>query len=187
MMMRMDFVTKKLCLIAVLLLAACAGTKSNVRMPYSAATGDRFIYNLDNYGGMTPEGRQVFEGRLRARLGTMLVNQDPAAKQLNVRIDYYRMRHGAVRAMVGVMAGQDRVQSTVTIVSPDGQQLGSLFVESKNPTAMFTATGLLQDHADQVADFVMGKTKATARSPVPAQSQPSQTTCETCSKIGKDF
>lgn len=174
----------------ILALSACAGTSSNVRSAYRPNSADTFVYTLDNPGGMTPEGREVFESRLRERLGGKLVTNDPKANRLEVRIDYYRMRDAAVRFLVGVMAGQDRVQSTVTIKAPDGQQLGVLTVDSKNPTAMFTANGLVRKHADEVADFALGTSGQSA----PAVSSGDRSVggaepqeCESCTRIGRGF
>ena len=140
-----------------IVLTACMGTAGNVRAPYQAGQSDRFTYELDNYGGMSPEGRAILESRLRSQLSSRLVPGDAQANRIKIRVTYYRMRHGAARALVGIMAGQDRIVSEVSISSPAGQPLGSLMVDSKNPTAMFTAKGLIEDHADEIVKFVRGE------------------------------
>ncbi|KAF1684968.1 hypothetical protein B1992_13690 [Pseudoxanthomonas broegbernensis] len=66
------------------------------------------------------------------------------------------MRHGAARVLAGAMAGQDRITSEVSIVDGDGNVLGSATVDSKNPTAMYSARWLIQRHANEIADFVLG-------------------------------
>jgi len=47
---------------------------------------------------MTPEGRTIFEARLRQQLGASLAQSGAAVPAIKIRIDYYRMRHGAARA-----------------------------------------------------------------------------------------
>ncbi|MDR7134084.1 hypothetical protein J2X06_001268 [Lysobacter niastensis] len=129
-------------LVAMLVVSGCAGTSSSVRSAYSGGPSDRFAYEIDNYGGMTPEGRTILISRLRQQLASALaVENDQGANRINIRIDYYRMRHGAARALVGVMAGQDHIKSSVTVTARDGTLLGSIVVDSKNPTALFTARG----------------------------------------------
>lgn len=165
----------------------CAGTSSNVRSDNRVAQADTFRYEMDNYGGMTPEARSIFDARLRSRLGTRLA--DASDKTLKVRVTYYRMRHGAARALVGIMAGQDRITSEASIVDASGAILGSLSVDSKNPTALFTSRGLIEAHADEIADYILGgKTATTAVTPsVSNGSAPappaSDSTCEACKTI----
>lgn len=166
------------------LLTGCIGTSSNVRAPYVASAQDTFSYTLDNHGGMTPEGREIFEARLRQQLAGQL-SEGPDAKRINVRVNYYRMRNGATRFLVGVMAGRDRIQSTVTITSADGKALGTIEVDSANSTAMGTGRGLIQGHADEIAEFVRGGMVSSSPAK-PQQQQPvtDTTACKACAKIG---
>lgn len=168
------------------LLSGCIGTSSNIRVPYVAAAQDRFSYVLDNHGGMTPEGREILESRLRQQLGGQL-GEGPDAKRINIRVNYYRMRNGATRFLVGVMAGRDRIQSTVTVTSADGTPLGTIEVDSANSTAMGTGRGLIQGHADEIAAFVKGGVGARVVSPThPASTNPTPAgpACKACAKIG---
>lgn len=165
------------------LLAGCIGTSSNVRSPYAASVQDKFSYTLDNHGGMTPEGREIFEARLRQQLAGQL-SDSPESKRINVRVNHYRIRNGATRFLVGVMAGRDRIQSTVTVTSADGAPLGTIEVDSANSTAMGTGRGLIQGHADEIAEFVRGRLASGA--PARSQQQPVTDTaaCKACAKIG---
>lgn len=178
-------------LLAVLtfLLAACYGTSSNIRSENRAQAVDTFRYELDNHGGMTPEARSIFEARLYSRLGVKL---DPNSDNtLKVRVNYYRMRHGAARALVGIMAGQDRITSEVSILDPNDNLLGSLSVDSKNPTALFTSRGLIEAHADEISDFITGTVKRIEPAEVTpttsagtSTSQPAQSEkCDACKTI----
>lgn len=165
---------------AVLLLAGCAGTQSNVRQPLIQTTASDVRLALDNYGGMSPEGRSLLESRLAERLGKRL--NSSAATELRVRVSYYRVKPAAARLMVGVLAGQDRITSDVSIVDAAGNVLGQTTVDSKNPTAVFTANGLVRGHADAIADFVLnGRVGTTSSTPATANQE-----CASCARIGKE-
>lgn len=137
-------------------LAACIGTSSKVARPNAAAVGSKLWYTIDNPGGMTPEGMQVLRARLDERfVAVRTADGAPGAVQVKVTVTAYRMRHGAARALVGIMAGKDTVLSTVQVLDESGAELGRLNVESGNATAVGSAGGLLRGHADEIADFVL--------------------------------
>lgn len=135
----------------------CIGTSSKITTPNQAAAGTRYWYTIENRGYMSAEGMEILRARLDERLATELVAADsPGALRAQVVIGSYRMRHGAARALVGVMAGTDEIRSSVTIIDPKtGEQLGQVSVESKNQTAVGSAGGLIRGHADEIADFLM--------------------------------
>lgn len=138
-------------------LTACIGTNSTVARPNAAPSGSTLWYTVDNPGGMTPEGMQVLRSRLDERfVAVRAAEVAPGAVHVKVTVTAYRMRHGAARALVGIMAGKDTVLSTVQVLDPaTGQELGRLNVESGNATAVGSAGGLLRGHADEIADFVL--------------------------------
>lgn len=149
----------RLLLLAALaaMLTGCIGTSSKVARPNAAATDSKLWYSVENTGGMTPEGLAVLRGRLDERfVAVRALEGTPGAVHVRVTITQYRMRHGAARALVGVMAGKDTVRSTVQVLDPaTGQELGRLEVDSGNATAVGSAGGLLRGHADEIADFVL--------------------------------
>ena len=53
-----------------------------------------------------------------------------ASRKVAIRINEYRMRHGASRALVGIMAGKDTIRSTVEIRDGSGHLLGSSEIDS---------------------------------------------------------
>lgn len=145
-------------------LNGCIGTSSQVARPNSSQVGSKLWYTVENPGGMTPEGLAVLRGRLDERfVAVRAADGAPSAVQVRVTVTRYRMRHGAARALVGVMAGKDTVLSTVQVIDPvSGQELGRLDVESGNATAVGSAGGLLRGHADEIADFVLAGGKVSA-------------------------
>lgn len=71
---------------------------------------------------------------------------------LDVNVTYYRMRPGAARALVGIMAGRDKIQSTVTVKGANGQILSEYTVTSTNATAWGTAHGMIEKHAKEIVE-----------------------------------
>ncbi|WP_425501125.1 DUF4410 domain-containing protein [Pseudoxanthomonas wuyuanensis] len=122
---------------------------------------------------MTPEGLAVVRGQLDSRFILVRATDGaPDAVHVLITVTRYRMRHGAVRATVGLMAGKDTVLSTVQVLDPaTGQELGRLEVASSNATAVGSAGGLLRGHADEIADFVLGGAPAAPTTPTGASRQ----------------
>ena len=161
-----------------LVLAGCIGTSSKVARPNASAIGSKLWYSVDNPGGMTPEGMAVLRARLDERfVAVRTAEGSPDSVHVKVTVTAYRMRHGAARALVGVMAGKDTVLSTVQVIDPEtGQELGRLNVESGNATAVGSAGGLLRGHADEIADFVLagGAPATVGGTPVAAPPAPGE-------------
>jgi len=147
-----------LALLAALVLSAC-GTSSQVTKRYAPAAGDQFAYTIDNRGGMSEENlvtlRSSLDGQLRAA-GLLAASPSNAARRVTITINEYRMRHGAARALVGIMAGKDTIRSTVEVVGSDGEVLGSSEIDSGNSTAWGTTGGLVEGHAEEIANFLRG-------------------------------
>lgn len=155
--MRRSFATV-LALLSALALAAC-GTSSQVVQRYTPAAGEQFAYTIENPGGMIPEDLQTLrtslDGQLRAA-GLLAATPSSAQRKVTITIDEYRMRHGAARALVGIMAGKDTIRSTVKVTDANGRVLGSTQVESGNSTALGTTDGLIEGHAEEIANFLRG-------------------------------
>ena len=173
---------KKLAVVFALLLCttltACIGTSSTVARPNAAAPGSRLWYSIDNTAGMTPQGLAVLRSRLDERFVPVRTTEGaPGAVHVKITVTSYYMRPGAARALVGIMAGKDRVLSTVQVLDPSsGQELGRLNVESGNATAVGSAGGLLRGHADEIADFVLagGAPMVPGSTPSPVPPQPGE-------------
>lgn len=154
-----DFM-KWMIIVLSLALAAC-GTSGQVRSKYSHAPTDRFTYEVVNTGGMSVEGLVILKTRLDttlSALGRLAVDNDPAAKKIRVEITKYRMRHGANRALFGIMAGKDSIVSNVRVIDAAGNVLGEIEVNSGNASAWGTSRGLIEGHANEIVGFVTGAT-----------------------------
>lgn len=150
---------KWMMLMASLVLVGC-GTSGQVRTQYSHATADRFAFEVVNTGEMSPEGLGIFRKQLDLALsaqGKLAAAGDPAARKVRIEITHYRMRHGATRALVGILAGKDSITSTVKILDDTGKVIGETEVDSGNATAWGTSHGLIEGHADEIVAFLTGK------------------------------
>jgi len=134
-------------------LAGCAGTSATVQSDYRLAQGERLSLQL-SAPTASEEGMAILRERLTTQLsssGLLADSADASAKIVEVTITNYRMRHGAARALVGIMAGADNIQSIVKVKDPvTGKVFSEFNVKSKNPSAWGTSKGLIEDHADEI-------------------------------------
>lgn len=151
-------------IIAVMALAlAGCGTSSQVRSAYTHAPDDRFAYEVVNTDGMSEEGLSILTARIESLLresGRLAVDAASGSRQVEIEITNYYMRHGATRALVGIMAGADSIESTVTIRGTDGAVLGQIDIDSTNASAWGTSRGLIEGHAEEIVEFATGVAKS---------------------------
>ncbi|WP_157062454.1 DUF4410 domain-containing protein [Pseudoxanthomonas dokdonensis] len=148
--------TRAVTLVCVLLLTGCISTGGTVSKANSAPKAATYWYTIEP-GSMSAKGLEVFRAQLDSRLKEVLVAEDtPTAMHVEIAVNNYYMRPGAARALVGIMAGIDSIKTSVEIVDPStGAIHGRIAVESSNPTALSSAGGLIERHADEIADFVL--------------------------------
>ncbi|WNO10801.1 DUF4410 domain-containing protein [Teredinibacter sp. KSP-S5-2] len=137
-------------------LAGCAGTHLRVDQGYAFQQNDIFSYEIVDNANVTPQGMSIFKERLESKIKALGLNTSgESTKLIEVTFTNYYMRHGAARALVGVMAGSDNITSTVLIKDrSSGEIVGKLQVVSKNPTATSSARLLIEQHADKIADYI---------------------------------
>jgi uncharacterized protein DUF4410 len=140
------------------LFAGCAGTSLRVSEQYQPSAGQRFTYDIINKAPMSDEGLAIMRERLTSQLaasGLLATSADGSARAVQIVIENYYMRHGATRAMVGVMAGSDNILSTIVVKDvKTGTALSKFEVQSKNPTAWGTSRGMIEDHADKIVNYL---------------------------------
>jgi uncharacterized lipoprotein YajG len=142
------------------LIAGCAGTSAIVQSEYRPAAGEKFKLELTTPASASPEGVALMRERLNRQLdasGLLAGAGDAPRRALQVTVTNYYMRHGATRALVGVMAGSDNIQSNVTVKDlASGKTVSEFKVESKNPSAWGTSKRLIEDHADKIVATLKG-------------------------------
>ena len=145
-------------LLSCLLLAGCAGTSLRVNAPYQPTAGQKFTFDIVNKEKMSDQGLTIMRERLKNQLeasGLLAANASESSRTVEITIDNYYMRHGATRATVGVMAGADKILTTIVVKEGKTQGVLSRFtVYSKNPTAWGTSQGMIEEHADKIVDYL---------------------------------
>lgn len=139
----------------LVLLTGCA-TNSVMHSSTSVPADQTYTYTIDRAEEMSAAGLDEFRKSLDAALAAsnLQVKEgdpiDPA--NITIAIDNYYMRHGATRALVGIMAGRDNISSTITVRGSDEKQLALFEVNSVNATAWGTSGGLIEKHAQEIVD-----------------------------------
>lgn len=143
-----------------MLLTGCAGTAARVQTEYRLGQGEKLKLQLTAPPTATEEGLRILRERLTTQLsnsGLLAQTSDGSARIVEVVVTNYSLRHGAARAMLGILAGTDNLQSSVKIKDQvTGRALSEFVVESTNPSAWGTSQGLLQQHADQIVETLKG-------------------------------
>ncbi len=141
--------------IILILLAGCA-TAAQIQSQYRLTQGEKLKLQVTAPPSANEEALQIFNERLTTQLssnGLLAGPSDASARNLEVSVTNYTMRHGAARAMLGIMAGSDNMQSTVKIKDQTtGSVLSEFTVESTNSTAWGTSKGMIEDHADKIVE-----------------------------------
>jgi len=129
-----------------------------VQTAYQPTPGDKVTYAVVPKVQVSEEALSILRQELESQLqgsGLLAANSGEARKNVEISITNYYMRHGATRALVGVMAGADNMQSSVQVRDKKSQAVvGEFFVESKNPTAMGTSRGMIVEHANKIVQYL---------------------------------
>lgn len=151
----MDNVKKLIIAIIVVITSGCAGTSLRVNQGYSSTSNDTFAYEITDNANVSEKGMLIFKERLNLKLTQLNLKSEQSNKILEITFNNYRMRHGAARALVGIMAGSDSIISTIIIKDIEtGKQEGSIRVASKNPSAWGSSKGLIEEHADKIVSYL---------------------------------
>ncbi|WP_225765251.1 DUF4410 domain-containing protein [Stenotrophomonas sp. Marseille-Q4652] len=152
----MAVITRIALLLVLVFLSACS-TTSRVQQSHSGLHGRSFEYQFTNRGGDNAEGIAELKRVIQNKLQTEgWVNNGAASGRIEITLTHYYMRHGAARALVGIMAGRDKIVSHVRVLEASGASLTAFEVESTNSTAWGTTGGLHQKHAEEIAARLKG-------------------------------
>jgi hypothetical protein len=143
----------------LLLTAGCVGTKVTVHDPFDEKTEKQMIaFSVATEDEVPQKALDIFTDRLGQRLNELksyAVTGNEDIKMDIVFTNYY-MRHGAVRFLIGVLAGADSIVTKVRLAdAKTGVVLSEYTVESTNPTATSTSARLIRQHADKVARYAV--------------------------------
>jgi Domain of unknown function (DUF4410) len=150
-------------LVSTVAMVGCAGTSAMIRSEYKLSQSEKLTYKVTAPGDMEEEAKGIFNTRLTEKLtsgGLLAQAPDAEARELDIQVTNYRMRHGATRVLLGILAGPDNIQSLVRVKNKaTGAVLSEIEVESKNPSAWGTSRGMIEDHADKIVETLTGVKK----------------------------
>jgi hypothetical protein len=146
---------------SALLITGCS-TTAKIKSSYKLVADEKLELKVSAPPSATQEALQIFNARLTSQLSNnrlLAASNDSSVRILDVVVNKYTMRHGASRAMLGILAGTDTIESTVRIVDrSNGAVLSEFTVESGNATAWGTSRGMIEDHADKIVEsLIKGK------------------------------
>ncbi|MGH8539008.1 MAG: DUF4410 domain-containing protein [Stenotrophobium sp.] len=154
--MKRSFLLGLLCLCIVL--AGCASTSMKVETGFQPAAGEKFQFVITPEDIVPEKTLAIMNDRLQAQLGESLLRPGETAlpdRNVEIVITRYNMRNEALRFWVGVAAGADHIDSTVTVRdSSSGRILGVFEVESTNTSGWGTSRGLIESHVDQIVRYL---------------------------------
>lgn len=139
---------------AALLLSACS-TTSTVRQHYAASPQDTYWYALHGNEDTDAEALGMLRRQLDEKLGQARLSGtkgSPDTRQIDITITHYYMRSNGARFWAGIMAGRDKVKSTVEVKDAQGATVAAFDVESTNTSAWGTSEGLIGKHAQEIAE-----------------------------------
>lgn len=88
-----------------------------------------------------------------------------AVGRIEVRLTHLYLRSDTARFLAGILAGRDRIASTVTVSAADGTPLGRYEVETRNLSAFGSTQGLIERHAEEVVARLADCLKCLHRPP----------------------
>lgn len=158
---------KKICFAVffVWLIAGC-GSSTVIRKPIEQPS-DVQLSNLKyNIGDVKSDIKDVPEhfisaikGHLKSELSkrNLFVENSDNIYRVDISVKEYRMRGGFTRAMFGMFAGKDGVNSTITIVDTNKNNvIGESDVSTFNLTAVGGMDDVARMHAEEIAKFLDG-------------------------------
>ena len=135
---------------SILLLAACS-TTSTVHQAHGATAGQTYAYSFSNQGGDDDEGIALLDSIIQSHLRQAgLIDAGNANPKIDVVLKPYYVRSNGARFWAGIMAGRDKIVSSVRVIDANGSQVGNFEVETFNSTAWGTTDGLMQKHAEEL-------------------------------------
>jgi hypothetical protein len=146
----------------LILMAALAGCSSTGTIQDSVTKDEMLPYALEiDYGSnaINRDWTMAFETALNARLQAvgMLASGEESGNTATINFTTFRMRSTGTRVAAGIFAGTDEVICSVKVIDRNsGRVVGESEIKTSNVTAWGTSEGYLKDHAEKVADFLLG-------------------------------
>lgn len=145
--------------LASLMSACSSSTKVSQAIEKNGLAPQHYSHiEIKNNGTEAPEH---FEQALKSYLKQVLNNNNllktESGNAININIMDYRMRSGFTRAMFGLLAGKDGIDSEVIVTDENGNVIGKSTVSSYNVMAVGDMQDIARMHAEEIAKFLSNK------------------------------
>ncbi len=142
---------RNLVLAAFILAATACSTTSTLHQAPQLQAGQTYSYSFSNQSGDNPEGIASLENVLQTRLREAgLLHAGAGNPKIEVVLKHFYVRSNGARFWAGIMAGRDKIVSSVRVLGADGATIGNFDVETINVTAWGTTGGLMDRHAEEI-------------------------------------
>ncbi|ALU45866.1 DUF4410 domain-containing protein [Pseudoalteromonas rubra] len=142
------------------LLSACSSS-TKISQAIDVHNQAQLKYGTIELKSITPDAPEHFSQAVKSYLKLELrsrgIYTEEDGSTVTVNIIDYRMRSGFSRAMFGVLAGKDGVYSEVTVMDQNGKVIGKSNVSSFNVMAIGDMQDIARMHAEEIAEFLVGK------------------------------
>lgn len=147
---------------ALFLVAGCASSTKVAQPLVQTQAVHRTYAGIDvvNRGTAAPEHFiAAVSAYLKEELRQTGSYSETQGDLIEITLTDYRMRSGFNRAMFGVLAGKDGVDSTVVVKNPNtGHVVGRSTVSSYNALAVGGMEDIARMHAEEIAKYLNGGT-----------------------------
>lgn len=141
-----------------LIMAGCAGTSLRVQSAYQPLPGEKIVYDIKNNVEVSEEAFRIMRARLNGQLqvnGLLAAWIEESDKLVEITITNYYMRNDATRLLIGIMAGVDKITSTIRVKNRKTKTvLAEFVVHSKNPSAWGSSRGMIEEHVDRIVQYL---------------------------------
>lgn len=140
------------------LLASACSSSTRVSQAIDANHAIQQTYasiTLNNKSTDAPEHfAEAVKSYLKQELRNKGIYNENDGSTVSVDIVDYRMRSGFTRAMFGIFAGKDGVDSEITVTNKNGKIIGKSKVSSFNVMAIGDMQDIARMHAEEIAKFL---------------------------------
>ncbi|TMP40803.1 hypothetical protein CWB96_19810 [Pseudoalteromonas citrea] len=140
-----------------LILSACSSsTKISQAINTNGAKAQSYSnIEISNSNTDAPDHfAQAVKSYLKLELKNKALFTEESGNKVSVNISDYRMRSGFTRALFGVFAGKDGVDSEVVVTDVNGKVIGKSKVSSFNVMAIGDMQDIARMHAEEIAEFL---------------------------------
>lgn len=149
-----------LALIIVAFLSACASVKVAPSVSYTPQSDTKLSLDIQLSDGVAiaSEYLTMLEENIKGGLAAsgLLENDQEAANQsVTVTVSDFRMRDDAARLTVGILAGCDKIMSTIVVTdNTSGDELGRTEAKIRECAAWGVAAQVIEKYTDGVVSFL---------------------------------